>query len=159
MTNYFIRHGFVESVSNKDSQARTTGFDLLRWLRKSLNRLGVPFNDACCPNASTVVNRYAVIFPVGGESINAGGTISVANYYTSIVGGASINNYTLADGTVDRQLKKILLRTAGAAVAVVHANGGVLNITFAVVRDYVSLMWDASTQLWIPIETVGAVLS
>ncbi len=54
MTNYFIRDGFVEKLSNKDSEAATTGFDLKRWLKKLLVYLNVPTYDKCCDTTTTV---------------------------------------------------------------------------------------------------------
>lgn len=44
VTKYFIKKGFVY----KDSKSSDNGFDLLRWLKKMLTKLNVPFFDECC---------------------------------------------------------------------------------------------------------------
>lgn len=53
MTNYFIRAGLVEKLSNKDSESRTVGFDMMRWLKKMLTRLNVSTYDKCCDTTTT----------------------------------------------------------------------------------------------------------
>lgn len=55
MINYFIRDGYVEKVSNKDSENRTTGFDLKRWLKKLLTFLNVTFYDKCCDEGAVTL--------------------------------------------------------------------------------------------------------
>lgn len=57
VTKYFIKKGFVY----KDSKSSDNGFDLMRWLKKMLTKLNVPFFDECCDSEKVLLPiRYNV---------------------------------------------------------------------------------------------------
>lgn len=90
-----------------------------------------------------------------------GGAISVANYLTTINTDAGGDAFTLADGTVRGQMKKILLVVDGGGDGVVTPatalSSGATTITFNDTTDYVILQWNGAS--WIVIENFGTVIA
>lgn len=83
------------------------------------------------------------------QAINADGAINLTTFYTAVTSvGTTGQAFTLADGTVTGQLKKIkLIVDDGDATVTFNTNA---TIVFADVGDYALLIWDGSD--WIPIE-------
>lgn len=88
-----------------------------------------------------------------------GGAISVTNYLTTINTDAGGDNFTLADGTHEGQLKKILLLADGGGNAVVTpANlAGGTTLTFDNAGEWVLLRWNGSE--WRMIDVNGVALA
>lgn len=84
------------------------------------------------------------------QAINANGAINLTTFYTALTSVATTGvTFTLADGTVLGQLKKIKMIVDGTADATVTFNTNA-TIVFADAGDYALLIWDGSD--WIPIE-------
>jgi len=149
------------NTSDRDKRGWSKGFfGFRKMFWDYLNKLNVSFTDACCPEASTAVPN-AVIFTTAQNDIAAGtgGAISVANYLTTINTDAGGDAFTLADGTLKGQLKKILLVVDGGGNAVVTpANlAAGTTITFGDATDYVVLVWGGTE--WFVIENSGATVA
>lgn len=88
----------------------------------------------------------------------AGGAISVANYLTTINTDAGGDAFTLADGTQDGQMKKILLVVDGGGNAVITgAYEGGNTLTLANAAEFAVLRWNGAR--WRMIDQNGAVIS
>lgn len=88
-----------------------------------------------------------------------GGAISILSYFTTINTDAGGDAFTLANGTVIGQLKKIYLLADGGGNAVitpVSLSGG-LTITMNDAGDYVVLVWDGV--YWSVIENIGSTIA
>lgn len=99
---------------------------------------------------SSVAGRvYPVVPTAVQQAINANGAIALTSYYTAITSVATTGvTYTLADGTVLGQLKKIQLIVDGADATVTFNTNA--TIVFADAGDVAVLIWNGSD--WIPIE-------
>jgi hypothetical protein len=88
-----------------------------------------------------------------------GGAINVTSYFTTLNTDAGGDAYTLANGTVSGQLKKIYLLTDGGGNAVITpANlAGGTTITMNDAADYVVLLWNGTD--WVVIENIGSVIA
>lgn len=88
----------------------------------------------------------------------AGGAISIVTYYTTINTDAGGDAFTLADGSVKGQLKKIHLITDGGgdAVITVTLSAGT-TLTMADAGDFAILMWAGAGTSWFPIELGNTV--
>lgn len=99
--------------------------------------------------------------PVAAQQTLAagGGAVDVTSYLTIGASDAGGDAWTLADGTVVGQLKKIILGTDGGGDAVLTPTNlaGGTTITFNDANDYVVLVWDGGE--WNVIENVGATVA
>jgi len=132
----------------------------LHELKRILNLLSIPFTDPCCLDASTAAPA-AIIFTTPQTNIVAGtgGAIPVTNYLTTINTDAGGDAFTLADGTVNGQLKKILLVVDGGGNAVITpANlAAGTTITMGDAADFVVLQWNSTE--WFVIENSGSAVA
>lgn len=94
-------------------------------------------------------------YPVAGQqAITANGAISVTGYYTTMNTTGGAKAYTLANGNLKGQLKKIYFLTdAGDAVITATFFGTNTTLTFTDATDYVILIWTGTS--WYPIEGKG----
>ena len=102
------------------------------------------------------------IFPFNPpENIPAGtgGAIETISYFTTLNTDAGGDAYTLADGTVVNQLKKIYLLTDGGGDAVItptnFADGTTITMNDA--GDYIVLFWNGVS--WQTIENIGSTIA
>jgi len=109
---------------------------------------------------------FAGFFPCAAQdniTAGTGGAISVDNYLTTVNTDAGGDAFTLADGSVNGQLKKILLVVDGGGNAVITpANlAGGTTITMNDATDYVVLMFNAlsSPAEWVCIENSGSTIA
>ena len=105
---------------------------------------------------------YVGIIPNGfPQNIPAGtgGAINIISYFTTLNTDAGGDAYTLANGTVIGQLKKIYLLTDGGGDAVITpANlAGATTITMNDAGDYVVLVWDGAD--WNVLENIGSTIA
>ena len=86
-----------------------------------------------------------------------GGAISVATYLTFISTDGDADAFTLADGTVLRQRKKIIFRTDGGGNAVVTSKfaGTGNTLTFNDAGEYALLEWNGTD--WIALELASVI--
>jgi len=105
---------------------------------------------------------YAAFVPSGAiQNITAGtgGAINVTSHFTTLNTDAGGDNYTLANGTVVGQLKKIYLLVDGGGNAVITpanlASGTTITMNDA--TDYVVLLWDGTD--WVVIENIGSTIA
>jgi len=83
------------------------------------------------------------------QAINANGAINLTTFYTAVTSVSTTGQtFTLADGSVYGQLKKIKLIVDDGDATVTF--NGTATIVFADAGDYALLMWNGSD--WIPIE-------
>lgn len=142
-----------------------TFFDLRAHIRLLFSEGQIATVDATDITADTIVSSdisytsgstyYTGFIPaVASNNITAGtgGAIVVTNFLTTINTDAGGDAFTLADGVVKGQVKKIKLITDGGGDGVVTpANlAGGTTITFADAADYAILMWDGTE--WVAIE-------
>lgn len=105
---------------------------------------------------------YASFVPSGAiQNITAGtgGAINVTSYFTTINTDAGGDAFTLANGTVIGQLKKIYLLVDGGGNAVitpVNLAAGT-TITMNDAGDYVVLLWNGTD--WVVIENIGSTIA
>lgn len=163
---------------------RSQDSNFFKDIKKILNLVRLPWYDPCCeandlqpvaysttaaslqrfnPTTEAFVNvaEGAFVPAVAQNDIAAGtgGAIIVTNYLTTINTDAGGDAFTLANGTVVGQLKKILLVVDGGGDAVITpANlAGGTTITMADATDYVILVWDGTN--WIVVENFGSVIA
>jgi len=88
---------------------------------------------------------------------NTGGAISVANFCTTINTDAGGDAFTLADGLVPGQLKKIVFVVDGGGDGVVTSKfaGAATTLTFSDAGEYALLMWDGTD--WIALELCSMI--
>ncbi len=105
---------------------------------------------------------HAAFVPSGAiENITAGtgGAINVTSYFTTLNTDAGGDVYTLANGTVVGQLKKIYLLVDGGGDAVIVpvflAAGTTITMNDA--GDYVVLLWNGTD--WVVIENIGSTIA
>lgn len=187
MVDSGIDKGLVSkfNASDRDKRGWSKGFyGFRKMFWEYLNKLEVPFYDSCCVGASD--NPSPVRFDstagslqyfngttwvstagLGAFSTTAqndiaagtGGAISVTNYLTTINTDAGGDAFTLADGTVIGQQKKILLVVDGGGNAVitpVNLAAGT-TITMNDATDYVILIWGGTE--WFVIENFGTTIA
>jgi hypothetical protein len=109
-------------------------------------------------------SMYASFYPTNAPQnivAGAGGAISVATYVTSINTDADADAFTLADGTVVGQMKKIRLVVDGGGNGVVTPAtpffGGAVTSTFDDAGDYILLMWNGTA--WVLLENSGTIIA
>lgn len=108
-----------------------------------------------------IVGSSTIYLPAAQNNITAGtgGAIPITNYLTTINTDAGGDTFTLADGSVVGQMKKILLVIDGTGDGVVtpaHLLGGT-TITFNDANDYVILTFNGTA--WVVIENSGCVIA
>lgn len=106
--------------------------------------------------------QIASFYPQAAQNdiaAGAGGAISVANYFTTINTDAGGDAFTLADGTVVGQMKRIRLVVDGGGDGVVTpANlSGATTITFNDAGDDVELQWNGTD--WVVLVNLGATIA
>lgn len=133
-------------------------------------------NTCCTKNivADSLTVEGPITFTVGGNTLYAtfvpsgaiqnitagtGGAINVTSYFTTINTDAGGDAYTLANGTVVGQLKKIYLLVDGGGNAVITpANlAAGTTITMNDAADYVVLLWNGTD--WVVIENIGSTIA
>ena len=172
-------------TSNRDKRGWAKRvFDWRKMFWNYLNKLNVPFYDRCCVDSSDNPSpvRYNTTAgslqyfngtswvaaaglgaistsPQNNITAGTGGAISVTNYLTTINTDAGGDAFTLANGTVVGQQKKILLVADGGGDAVVTpANlAAGTTITFNDATDYVILIWGGAE--WFVIENSGTTIA
>ena len=133
-------------------------------------------NTCCTKNivADSLTVEGPITFIVGANTLHAtfvpsgaiqditagtGGAINVTSYFTTINTDAGGDAYTLANGTVVGQLKKIYLLVDGGGNAVitpVNLAAGT-TITMNDAGDYVVLLWNGTD--WVVIENIGSTIA
>jgi hypothetical protein len=109
---------------------------------------------------SSVANFYASFYPTADTdniASGAGGAISITNYYTTINTDAGGDAYTLADGSVVGQMKKVQMIGDGGGNGTVTPSNTTYyeSFTFADVGDFVVFMWEGTG--WALLEIGNAV--
>lgn len=106
---------------------------------------------------------FATFMPaLATDNITAGtaGAISIATYCTTINTDGNADAYTLADGKVRGQLKKIYFIADGGGDGVVtgkfNTDGAATTLTFSDAGEYAILMWNGTG--WVGIE-LGSVMT
>lgn len=165
-------HEYVSGSSVAKTVTKHGGYSLTKAV---LNILAA--NTCCTKNivadkvtADTVVTNnltyngqgFIGILPFNPpENIPAGtgGAIETISYFTTLNTDAGGDAYTLADGTVVNQLKKIYLLTDGGGDAVItptnFADGTTITMNDA--GDYVVLFWNGVS--WQTIENIGSTIA
>lgn len=119
--------------------------------------------DIAVTGGVTNGTQIAAFYPqVAQNNIAAGtgGAILVTNYLTTINTDAGGDAFTLANGTVKGQMKKILLVVDGGGNGVVTpatALAGGTTITFNDAADYVILQWSGTA--WVVLENSGTTIA
>lgn len=97
---------------------------------------------------STMIAAYYPQVAQNDIAAGIGGAILVTNYLTTINTDAGGDAFTLADGTVKGQMKKILLVADGGGDGVVTPAtafaGGATTATFNDAGDYLILQWNGT---------------
>lgn len=159
-----IDKGLVRTLD--DSRRATRGHDkgffgFRKMFRDYLTKLNVAYYDACCPAATEGQGLPARILTAAPSDIAAGvgGAISVNNYSTTISTDAGGDAFTLANGTLIGQLKKIVLLVDGGGNAVITPTSlfDATTITLDDAGDSVELIWDGT--YWVVIANIGGVLA
>lgn len=133
-------------------------------------------NTCCAKNivADSLTVEGPITFTVGGNTFYAtfvpatdqefipagtGGAINLTSYCTFISTDAGGDSFTLANGTIIGQLKKIYLFVDGggdATITPVSLSGGT-SIIMDDAADYVVLLWNGTA--WVAIEVLGALIA
>lgn len=158
-----IDKGLVQEFDTSDRDKRGWGkglFDFRKMFWDYLNKLGVHFTDPCCPGASTATPNVTIFTtPQNDIAAGTGGAIPVTNYLTTINTDAGGDAFSLANGTVIGQLKKILFVADGGGDGVITpanlAAGTIITMDDA--TDYVVLIWGGLE--WFVIENSGTTIS
>ena len=159
-----IDKGLVREFDDARRATRGHGqgfFGFRKMFRDYLTKLNVPFYDACCPDLTEGQGLPARILTAAQNNIAAGtgGAISVTNYTTTVNTDATDDAFTLADGTLIGQLKKIVLVVDGGGNAVITpANlAGGTTITLDDATDQVELIWNGTE--WVVVANLGGVVA
>lgn len=109
------------------------------------------------PSSTTYYVCFTPDAPSNNITAGTGGAISVARYYTTINTDAGGDAFTLADGVVLGQLKKIQLIVDGGGNAVITPATlfGGTTLTMADAGDFAILKWGANG--WVAIELGNAI--
>lgn len=184
MKDYGLNKGLVQQFDTSDRRTKGSFFGFRKMFWEYLNKLNVGFYDPCCPDAALKIPVFynpttgTLQYIVDGEAENApdytgipatpsnniiagaGGAIPVNNYLTTINTDAGGDAFTLADGTLINQLKKIQLIVDGGGNGVVtpaHLSGAPTTITFDDAADYVILGWNGTD--WVVVENSGTTIA
>lgn len=161
MRDYGLNKGLVQQFDTSDRRAKGAFYGFRKMFWHYLNKLGVPFYDPCCPEASTAPVGGILAVAPNDIAAGTGGAIPVTNYLTTINTDAGGDAFTLADGTFNGQQKKIQLVVDGGGDAVITpANlAGGATITMNDAGDSVTLVWSISTGEWVVVENVGSTVA
>jgi hypothetical protein len=98
-------------------------------------------------------------FPVAAQqALTANAAVAITSYYSTMNTTGGAKTYTLANGSLAGQLKKIYFLTDDGNAVITGTFPGVNNtLTFADATDYVVLIWTGTS--WYPIEGSGGVYS
>jgi hypothetical protein len=109
----------------------------------------------------TGLGYVGIVPPDSPQNIiaGAGGEINTISYFTTLNTDAGGDSYTLPNGTVIGQLKKIYLLTDGGGNATITPTSlsGATTITMNDAGDYVVLVWTGL--FWKVIENIGSTIS
>jgi hypothetical protein len=182
MSTYVVNGFFKKLPPNPKSTVGLTLFK--KHLKTDLDELNVPYVDSCCLEGETIftVRNNAgtletlnsagawVTFNTGTYypsvaqndiAAGTGGAILVTNYLTTINTDAGGDAFTLANGTVVGQMKKILLVVDGGGDGVVTPAtaffGGATTATFGDATDYLILRWNGTA--WVVLENFGVTVA
>ncbi len=179
-TQYFIQDGLI--TKNVDKPVAGL-FNLNKLVKRFLNSWNITFHDECCDSAKTVFpmqfnsetglleyfngTAWTSVAGIGGVltapqndiAAGTGGAIAVTNYLTTVNTDAGGDAFTLANGTIIGQQKKILFVVDGGGDAVITpvnlAAGTTITLNDA--TDYVVLVWNGTD--WYVIENSGATIA
>lgn len=125
---------------------------------------GVTIEDVLVRDGGiTSGTMVAAFYPQAAQNdiaAGTGGAISVANYLTTINTDAGGDAFTLADGTVTGQMKKILLVADGGGDGVVTpatAFAGGTTATFNDAGDFLIIQWSGTA--WVILENSGVTVA
>jgi hypothetical protein len=149
---FYAKSGLIST------KARIGGFDINRMVKSILQTFKIPVIDACCDDTERLIAVYPQVAQ-DNIAAAAGGAISVTNYLTTINTDAGGDTFTLADGSVIGQMKKILLVVDGGGNAVITpANlAAGTTITMNDAADFVILQWNGTE--WVVIENSGSTVA
>lgn len=152
--------GELERFDGEDWETVTFGNETFEELEADSITLGGEI--AISAEGGIVSSNYLVGFypqaPQDNIAAATGGAIPVNNYFTTINTDAGGDAFTLADGTVVGQRKRIRLVVDGGGDGVVTpANFTDTTITFNDAGDDVELMWDGLQ--WFVLANLGATIA
>lgn len=93
---------------------------------------------------------YPVYFNAAPDAISGAGAISVTTYYTAAT-STSTDAWTLADGTVHGQMKKVQMIVDGGTSTLTLASpvsASLDVITYADAGDFAILIWNENAGYW-----------
>lgn len=156
----------LEGLTTFPVRANTAGDNTLEYFNGT-EWAAFPFDvslvDVVITGGITNGTQIAAFYPqIAQDNITAGtgGAIAVTNYLTTINTDAGGDAFTLANGTVKGQMKKILLVVDGGGDGVVTpatAFAGGTAATFNDAGDFLILQWSGTA--WIVIENNGVVIA
>ncbi len=141
-------------------------FNGTAWVSAPLESVGgteLAIGDTTISDDGGIVNSNMLVpfYPQGPQTdiaAGTGGAITLTEYFTTINTDAGGDAFTLADGTVVGQVKRIRLVVDGGGDGVVTpANFTATTITFNDAGDDVELMWDGTQ--WFPLVNIGATIA
>lgn len=157
MPNYVMNGLFKSLPPNPKS---TTGLTLFqKFIKRELDDLNIVYLDPCC----TTEVQISAFYPQVAQSdiaAGTGGAIPVTNYLTTINTDAGGDAFTLANGVIIGQMKKILLVVDGGGNGVVTpatAFAGGAAATFNDAGDYLILQWNGTA--WVVLENSGVSIA
>lgn len=116
-----------------------------------VNTISIGSTKAGAPKATNTF--VPVVLDQVLQTINANGAITLTQYFTALTSVTTTGQaFTLADGTIKGQLKKIQLVVDGADATLTFNTNA--TIVFADVGDVAELIWNGSD--WIPIALYNA---
>lgn len=154
---YFFLKGMIKSFKS-GPKSEIGLISAIKVFKEVLTQLNVPFKDECCD--ATILPTVFLSVAQNDIAAGAGGAIGVDNYLTTINTDAGGDAFTLADGTVVGQLKKILLVVDGGGDAVITpatAFAGGATATLDDAGDYLILQWNGSS--WLVTENSGVTIA
>lgn len=156
----------LEGLTTFPVRANTAGDNSLEYFNGTA-WVAFPFDvslvDVVVTGGITNGTQIAAFYPQVAQNdivAGTGGAILVTNYLTTINTDADGDAFTLANGTVKGQMKKILLVVDGGGNGVVTpatAFAGGTTATFGDAGDFLILQWNGTS--WIVIENNGVVIA
>jgi len=109
---------------------------------------------------TNVTNTLVPIYLCAAQqtiTAGTGGAINITSHYTDIAVDAGGDAFTLADGAVVGQIKKIMLSATAGGTGVVTSKftGAATTLTFTNAGEYAVLQWDGTD--WIALELSSVV--
>ena len=115
---------------------------------------GVLIKDGSITHSSLGSMQMGWFNVAGQQAITANGAIATTSYYTTMNTTGGAKAYTLANGSLKGQLKKIYFLTDDGNAVITDTFFGTNNtLTFVDATDYVVLIWTGTN--WYPIEGKG----